>query len=59
MEIEQKRLQIQLLETEIQNIIAKNDIKNKTRIEIDNERSGLLKQVDTLKKLNGALKSQL
>ena len=37
-EIENKRLQIQLLETEIQNILAKSEMKTKTELTIAQER---------------------
>ena len=59
MEIESKKLTIQLLETEIQNIMALGNAKEKAQTDINNERQMIQKQIDTLKNLNKALNVQL
>ena len=51
MEIETKKSQIQLLETQIQNIMLMGQLRDKTREDIQNERLMITKQVDTLNNL--------
>ena len=58
-EIENKRLQIQLLETEIQNVLVKSEMKTKTELTIAQERKLIEQQVGTMRNLNSALKTQL
>ena len=43
MEIDAKRLQIQLLQTEIENIKIKSDLREKTKADIDGQRNQLTK----------------
>lgn len=55
MEVESKKLQMQLLETEIQNIQVKNQLKEKTELDIKEQRAQMNKQIETLKGLTSAL----
>lgn len=57
MEIDAKRLQIQLLQTEIENIKIKSDLRDKTKADIDGQKSQLTRQLDTLKGLHQALET--
>lgn len=59
MEVESKKLQMQLLETEIQNIQVKNQLKEKTELDIKEQRAQMNKQIETLKGLTSALEVQL
>ena len=59
MEIDAKKLQIQLLQTEIENIKIKSDLREKTKADIDGQKSQLTRQLDTLKGLHQALETQL
>ena len=57
MEIDAKKLQIQLLQTEIEIIKIKSDFREKTKADIDCQKSQLTRQLDTLKGLNRALET--
>lgn len=59
MEVESKKLQMQLLETEIQNIQVKNQLKERTEADIKEQRAQMEKQIETLRGLTSALEVQL
>jgi predicted nucleic acid-binding Zn-ribbon protein len=58
-QVETKNVEIKSLEVEIENIQLVDNRYAKVRQEIDEERSRMVNQVDTLKKLSNALKLQL
>ncbi len=57
--VETKKLEIQTLETEIENIAMIEKKQQKVTAEITEEKKRLTTQVDTLKNLRNALKEQL
>lgn len=59
MDRESKQAQIQLLETQIQNIQLLSKVREKTKEDIEMERNSLNKQIETFKNLKGALEQQI
>lgn len=59
MEMETKKQQVQLLETQIQNIILMGQLRDKTRSDVQEEKKQMEKQLETLRYLNKALNDQL
>ena len=57
--VETKKLEIQTLETEIQNIQHSELKQQKMQYEIEEERKSYQKQIEALKKLKGALVEQM
>mmetsp|Transcript_9678 Transcript_9678/g.16277 ORF Transcript_9678/g.16277 Transcript_9678/m.16277 type:complete len:88 (-) Transcript_9678:41-304(-) len=59
MEQESKMMQIKLLETEIQNLQLLGQVREKTKIDIEDQKATLKKQIDTLTNIKTALALQL
>lgn len=57
-DIEQKKMQIKLLETEIENIMLTKLKEDRIKKEVEVERQRANQQIETLKKLRDALKQQ-
>ena len=59
MEMETKKQQVQLLETQIQNIILMGQLRDKTKSDTQEQRQQVTQQMETLRNLTKALNDQL
>ena len=59
MEMETKKQQVQLLETQIQNIVLMGQLRDKTKSDTQEQRQQVTQQMETLRNLTKALNDQL